>query len=108
MQALVTFCLACKADRISPADCASPKLKAAVLFDPTIFAAALRSCVFARRNVDRSNRANTTDATSRAAAEVARTIVCSFCRIEKSRYERIEAPPDPVDRLSYSRFVPAP
>src|ERR1700736_1096952 len=89
MQALITFCLARRAARISFADFASPKLSAAVLFDPIIVAAALRSCVLARKKVDRSYNVNTTDATSRATAEVAMTILWTFSLIDKSRYERI-------------------
>ncbi len=97
MHASITFCSACRADRISPADFASPKLKAAVLFDPTILAATVRSCVFVRRKVERSKKANTIEATSKAAVEVAITIICSLCRIDKSKYERMSAP---IERLS--------
>src|SRR5580658_5280298 len=89
MQALTTFCLARRAAKTSPPDCASPKLRDAVLFDPIIFAEALRSSVFARRKVERSYSVNTADATSRATADVTMTIVWSFCLIDKSRYERI-------------------
>src|ERR1017187_1499571 len=91
MQALITCGLACRADSTSLADFASPKLNAAVLFEPTIFAKALRSSVFAVRNVDRSYNVNTTDATKRATAEVTMTIVCNLCRIDKSRYQLISA-----------------
>src|ERR1700722_648542 len=92
MQAYSTVGLALRAARISFADLESAKLSAAMLFDPIIVAEALRSCVFARRNVDRSYNVNTTDATSRATAEVTITIACSLCRIDKSRYERISPP----------------
>src|ERR1700733_7321732 len=92
MQAYSTVGLARRAARISFADLESAKLSAAMLFDPIIVAEALRSCVFARRKVDRSNNVNTTDATTRATAEVTMTIICSLCRIDKSTYERISAP----------------
>jgi hypothetical protein len=91
MQAWSTLGLALRAVRISFADLESVKLSAAMLFDPIIVAEALRSCVFARRNVDRSYNVNTADATTRATPEVTMTIICSLCRIDKSMYERILA-----------------
>src|SRR5580704_5009068 len=92
MQAWLTLGFALRAVRISFAVLESAKLSAAMLFDPIIVAEALRSCVFARRNVDRSYNVNTTDATTRATAEVTMTIICSLCRIDKSKYERMLAP----------------
>src|SRR5579864_2905099 len=91
MQASITFGSACRAERISRADFASPKLNAAVLLDPTIFAAALRSWDFARKDVDRSYNVNTTEATIRATAETAITMLCSFWRMDKSTYQRISS-----------------
>src|SRR6266849_3969799 len=89
MQAATRCCWADKAPRISRAAFGSPKVSAAVLFDPVIVARVDRSWAVVCRKENESYTANTEQAISNAALLVSMTSRMSFWRMERFQNQRM-------------------